>query len=67
MNGVEIIEFLRFWVLQIMFWSSGAVFAYPLERRPKFKLRCIIFLVIIGYFYIMKTFWWIFGWNIFAE
>lgn len=41
MNGEEIIEFLRFWVLQIMFWSSGAVFAYPLERRPKFKLRCI--------------------------
>lgn len=60
MNGVEIIEFLRFWVLQIMFWSSGAVFAYPLERRPKFKLRCFIFLVII---ILYSTFFWIFLYN----
>lgn len=57
---MNMIEFLRFCVLQIMFWSSGAVFAYPLKRREKFKLRCIIFLVIIS---IYSAVFWLLLWH----
>lgn len=40
---METIDVLRFWVLQIFFWSSGAVFAYSLERREQFRKRAIVF------------------------
>jgi len=57
---MDMVDFLRFWVLQIMFWSSGAVFAYPLKKRKNFRLKSIIFLVII---IIYSAVFWIFLWN----
>ena len=51
---------LIFCVLQVMFWSSGAVFAYPLKRREKFKLRCTIFLTII---IIYSAVFWLLLWH----
>lgn len=57
---MNVIELLRFCVLQVMFWSSGAVFAYPLKRREKFKLRCIIFLLII---IIYSAVFWLLLWH----
>ncbi len=44
---IETIDWMRFWVLQAMFWSSGAVFSYPIEKREKFKLRVVCFAGII--------------------
>ena len=54
------IDLVRFSVLQILYWSSGAVFAYPLKKRDNFRLKSIIFLVIIlGY----STVFWLFLWD----
>lgn len=57
---INMIDFLRFWVLQIMFWSSGAVFAYPLKKRKHFWLKSIIFLIII---IIYSALFWLVLWQ----
>lgn len=57
---MNMIDFLRFCVLQIMFWSSGAVFAYPLKKRKNFKVKSIIFLVIIICYSVI---FWMFLWH----
>jgi len=57
---MDMINFLRFCVLQLMFWSSGAVFAYPLKKRDKFRLRSILFLIII---IIYSVVFWRLLWN----
>ena len=44
---IETIEWLKLWVAQTLFWSSGAAFAYSFERRDKFKQRAIGFAISI--------------------
>lgn len=41
------VDWMRLWVMQFLFWSSGAVFAWPMEKRDKFRKRAIWFSVII--------------------
>jgi len=57
---MNMIDFLRFCVLQTMFWSSGAVFAYPLKKRKHFRMKSIIFLGII---ILYSVIFWMFLWN----
>lgn len=44
---MSLLGILRFWVMQILFWSSGAVFAYPVPKRDNFRRRSIICLMIV--------------------
>ena len=57
---MEIIDVLRFWVLQIFFWSSGAVFAYSLEKRERFKIRAFVFAGIVV---IYSAIFWFLLWD----
>ena len=41
------IGFGRLWISQFLFWSAGAVFANPMEKRENFKQRCALFAVIV--------------------
>lgn len=53
------IEWMRFWVLQSMFWCSGAVFVYSLEKREKFRLRAVCFAgIILVYSLTFQFFFW---------
>ncbi len=56
---ISTLEWMRFIVLQIFFWLSASVFAYPLKRREKFVLRAICFSgIIIIYSVIFVAFLW---------
>lgn len=56
---ISIIDWMRFWLMQMFFWSSGAVFAYPLEKRKHFKIRmtCFAGLVLIYSLLFQFVFW----------
>lgn len=41
------IDWIRFGVLQALFWSSGAVFAAPMPKRDRFVIRAVCFAGII--------------------
>jgi len=41
------VDWMRFVVLQIMFWGAGAVFSAPLEKREKFGIKSVCFLGIV--------------------
>ncbi len=56
---INIIDWLRFWVFQCCFWSSGAVFAYPLEKRKNFKLKMLGFTgIILVYSLLFQFIFW---------
>lgn len=44
---MEVIDWMRFWVLQILFWPAGLVFVSELPKREKFRLRMICFAGIV--------------------
>lgn len=56
---ISVWDWSRFWVLQILFWSSGAVFAMPLPKRDKFTLRAVgSAVIIVVYSLIFQFFLW---------
>lgn len=44
---MECVDWLRLWVFQLLYWMAAAVFAHPMEKRDRFRLRAICFVGII--------------------
>ena len=56
---IENMGFVRLWLSQLLFWSSGAVFANSMEKKEDFKKKSICYaIVIIGYTVIFQCFLW---------
>lgn len=50
---------LRIWVFQMLFWAAGAVFAYPMEKRDRFRLRALCFAgIVIVYTVVFQVWVW---------
>lgn len=56
---ISTIDWIRFWLLQCFFWSSGVVFSYPLEKRKNFKKKilCFVGLVVVYSLLFQFVFW----------
>ena len=58
--NISSVDLIQFWILQCFFWFSGAVFAYPMEKRKNFVIRIISFVGIVLIYSLMFLF---FFWN----
>lgn len=52
------IDWIKFWLYQYFFWTSGVVFSYPLKKRKKFKIRIIGFVGMILIYSLVFQFFW---------
>ena len=53
------IGWMRFWVLQSLFWSSGIVFAHSMKKRNRFALRAgCFFAIILAYSLLFRFVFW---------
>lgn len=57
---MNILDFSQFAVMQVLFWTSGLVFAYPLKKRNNFGMKMAVFAGIILVYSIV---FWLFLWN----
>lgn len=44
---ITAVECIKLWVSQMLFWSSGAVFASTMEKRSNFRKRLLVFGIVI--------------------
>lgn len=56
---IAMIDWAKFWVMQSLFWGSGAVFAYSLEKREKFRARVVWFagFILVFSFFFLISLW----------
>lgn len=57
---MEDLNWVRLWIAQILYWSSGAVFVWSLEKREKFRVRAICLAILIV---VYTAFFQFFIWN----